>query len=1149
MMTSAQTLLADAREARRQGRFDAALAAYDALLSEAPGNLTARIERAATLSQGRRMEDAAAAIAAVLADAPDHPSAHMEAGFIARGQGRHEDELTHFEAAAAGAADATRALIQLATAALRLGRVPRALEAARVATETAPGLAAAWIVLAQVHRAAGDTAAEQDALRQAMQADPDDPAPMMELANAALRAGDPRAALGFLDEAASRSPPPPLLDIIRGHAALAAGEMDLALDAFREGVARNPTVVAATAGLIHCLLRRNDHDRAEAVIDEAKAAFGDRPELLAQRAALLQAEGRLVEARELLRTLHATATAGRFERWQAWMDAELRIGTPEEQAACILAAQPATPAEAGAVARAEGQSAEARYDFMAAEAAYGRALAAVAEDAVALDGMARLAALHMRHQEALDWLKRQADVEAAQRAREGRSRNPSQTTAGQVAIEFRLDRDGSAVVREVMTRPPAERIAPLAEAARAMPGSTAVALWLLISLRQAGRLEEVVPGGAGPIPRRLLWLRTREDGAEARRVARWRAVNPAAEVVELDGRAAVAFLAERYGDAGRAAWARTPEPEVRANLVRLAWLAGVGGWSAAPGRLAVVALPGSAEGGPGFWWVQGEWGAPETGMLGAVAGDAVAVRAAGLAVEALARGDMEHPWLRCGPGLLARAVCAGAQQTVKEARTLAPSCRAAMPSIEWLGDNRSTTVTNERTCVIIDATEGGEFELFCFDALKKALNGIVDVFLVLNEAEAYEKDNILSIPNNEIFESRVNFKKATSMIPGNPDVKLFTALQHEMFSPYSKFVRLEFDCIVSHPIAQVIKKILERTADVDVAFVGNYRPEASPAWQWWRTFSNHLDSSAQAPGPIRGGMLQIFVFNRKFEEEYLRVVAEGWTAHYEVLIPTIASWSGLRTLDLVAARVIDLAAFSAVPLPEIPENKSMIIHPVKDFSTFMSLPALSIREYIRHSNVSPREIAPYKDIRMTAGEVDLFRRYLKNADRYLEFGSGGSTSIACTGGPQYIWSIETDDKFLLSIEKKYELRRFIIVGRLHLLHIDIGRTGSWGTPLQPYTKNKWSRYTELDWSFIRADLVLVDARFRVACAARSYIEYHGNPRLRVLVHDYTPREHYHALNDIFDVEQETESLSALRARPDKLSVAKEIYEHYKEDFR
>ncbi len=196
----------------------------------------------------------------------------MEAGFIARAQGRHEDELAHFEAAAVGLVQPARALVQLVKAALSLGRLPRALEAARAATEQAPGLAATWIALAQAHRAAGDATAEQDALRQAMLAEPNDAAPAMELANAALRAGDPRTALGFLDEAATRSPRPPLVDIMRGHAALAAGEMDVALAAFREGVARNPAVVGAAAGLIHCLLRRNDHAAAEAAVSEAKAS-------------------------------------------------------------------------------------------------------------------------------------------------------------------------------------------------------------------------------------------------------------------------------------------------------------------------------------------------------------------------------------------------------------------------------------------------------------------------------------------------------------------------------------------------------------------------------------------------------------------------------------------------------------------------------------------------------------------------------------------------------------------------------------------------------------------------------------------------------------------------------------------------------------
>jgi tetratricopeptide (TPR) repeat protein len=654
MKESAQTLLAVAREARHQGRFSDSVAAYDAVLSEEPGSLAARIERAAALSQGQRLDEAAEAIARVLADVPDHPGANMEAGFIARAQGRHDDEFRHFETAAA-AAEPARALIQLVQAALTLGRLPRALDAARAAAGHEPGLAAAWIACAQVHRASGDAAAEQDALRHAMQADPGDPAPAMELANAALRAGDARAALGFLNEAESRSPRPPLLDVVRGHAALAAGDMDLALDAFRQGVARNPMVVGATTGLIHGLLRHNDHAGAEAALDQATATFGDHPELCAQRAALLQAQGRLAEARDVLRALHAAATAGRFARWQGWMHVELQIGTSEDQAACIRAAQPATPAEHAAVARAEGQAAEARFDFTEAQRAYRHALGLAAEDAVALDGMARLAALHMRHGEALDWLKRQAMAEAGQRAREDRSRNPSQTTAGQVAIEFRLDREGSAVLRDILPLPPADRVAPLMEAVRVLPESTAMALWLLISLRQAGRLE-AVPEGPPAIPPRLLWLRPRDAAAGEAWLARWRALNPGVAVTEMDGRGAAAFMEERFGAAGRLAWRRPPEAEVRSTLVRLAWLATEGGWSVAPGGVAVGALPMRGAGGAGFWAAQEAWGAPGTGLLGAAPGNAVAVRAAGLAVEALARGDMEHPWLRCGPGLVGRAV-------------------------------------------------------------------------------------------------------------------------------------------------------------------------------------------------------------------------------------------------------------------------------------------------------------------------------------------------------------------------------------------------------------------------------------------------------------------------------------------------------------
>nr|WP_246514120.1 tetratricopeptide repeat protein [Neoroseomonas soli] len=658
--------LAAARLARREGRFTDAVALFDDVLARDVGSLAARIERAATLSQARRFEEAAAAIAAVLADVPDHAGAQMEAGFIARGQGRHEDELRHFEAAAAtGTAEPWRALIQVSQAARTLGRIARALEAAQEATERAPASAPAWMARALAARAVGDIPAEHAALRRAAEADPTNSAPVMELAQAAVRAGDGHEALALLDEAERRSPRPPLLDVARGHAALAAGKEEEALRSFRLGARRNPAAIGAATGLIHCLLRRHAYANATEALARACARFGDAPELVAQRAALLQAQGRLAEALHALRASYMEAPDNRFPQWEAWFHIERQLGTAEDQAACIRAARPATAPEHAAVARAQALAAEAQFEWTKARQAYDRALALVPEDSTALDGLARVAALHLQAEHALAWLRRQATAEAKQRAREKRSLNPSQTTTGQIALEFRLDRDGSAALRDVLPLPPAMRIAPLFDAVRALPQSTALALWLLITLRQAGRLDAPPDvHGLPAIPRRLLLLRPRNSPAGASEG--WQAMNPGLEVMEMDVRAATEYLADRHGEEGRRAWQRTPEGGVRANLVRLAWLAHGGGWSIAAGGKPVTPLDRIAAPGAGFVASQEAWGAPGETLLGAAPGNTVAARAAELAVSALARGDREHPWLRCGPGLLARAVAATLAATPKE---------------------------------------------------------------------------------------------------------------------------------------------------------------------------------------------------------------------------------------------------------------------------------------------------------------------------------------------------------------------------------------------------------------------------------------------------------------------------------------------------
>lgn len=146
------------------------------------------------------------------------------------------------------------------------------------------------------------------------------------------------------------------------------------------------------------------------------------------------------------------------------------------------------------------------------------------------------------------------------------------------------------------------------------------------------------------------------QGSEKLREA-WAAAEPSLAVSAFASpRETVAFLAAHHGEAGATAWRRAGHEEVRADLLRLCWLAGGGGWAPADDTLPASPLASLEAGGAGFVAGQGLWGAPGRAFLGAAPGNPVVRRAAADLVDALARGDREQPWLLSGPGFLARAI-------------------------------------------------------------------------------------------------------------------------------------------------------------------------------------------------------------------------------------------------------------------------------------------------------------------------------------------------------------------------------------------------------------------------------------------------------------------------------------------------------------
>jgi len=78
------------------------------------------------------------------------------------------------------------------------------------------------------------------------------------------------------------------------------------------------------------------------------------------------------------------------------------------------------------------------------------------------------------------------------------------------------------------------------------------------------------------------------------------------------------------------------------------------------------------------------------------------------------------------------------------------------------------------------------------------------------------------------------------------------------------------------------------------------------------------------------------------------------------------------------------------------------------------------------------------------------------------------------------------------------------------------------------------------------DVVLVDGRFRLACACKAVIKRVQS----ILIHDFTSRTHYHDILPYVDIVRQTGTLVEVRPKDDFDEAAlNALYENSKYDYR
>lgn len=188
---------------------------------------------------------------------------------------------------------------------------------------------------------------------------------------------------------------------------------------------------------------------------------------------------------------------------------------------------------------------------------------------------------------------------------------------------------------------------------------------------------------------------------------------------------------------------------------------------------------------------------------------------------------------------------------------------------------------------------------------------------------------------------------------------------------------------------------------------------------------------------------------------------------------------------------------------------------------FFDLPRFFYVQRVRGFSVPSR---PHFD---SEASTRWFTEQLAKSDFYVEYGAGGSTFLAAQLNRRFV-SIDSDPFFLKAVAKKIESAGLQLSADQKLVYANIGLTKAWGFPLYlyrptPHRLAQFARYSDFpNNSNITSNecvLVLVDGRFRVACAAKAFKALQSRANWRIVVDDYAERPEYHVLEEVGKIEK------------------------------
>ena len=184
-------------------------------------------------------------------------------------------------------------------------------------------------------------------------------------------------------------------------------------------------------------------------------------------------------------------------------------------------------------------------------------------------------------------------------------------------------------------------------------------------------------------------------------------------------------------------------------------------------------------------------------------------------------------------------------------------------------------------------------------------------------------------------------------------------------------------------------------------------------------------------------------------------------------------------------------------------------------------------------NVS-ETLGPVLPVSFTTPEVDTLQRYMNSAKIYNEFGAGWTTLMALTSpGIERICSVESNSGWFREILKIPAVRMAVGVNKLTVTHVPFGGMhNNLGAPVGIGNIMTWPDYYWKSWSELSrdADLLLIDGRFRVACAFMAVLLLNNRDAV-IMIHD-AHREEYRVVEKYLDTTESVDTLNVYAMKKD-----------------